>query len=169
MTRISLQRLKNEAVEADIRLQPDYLNEGCDPPLDIDPCTGLVTFRLYHQEVTATGLLKSRIRCQCVRCLGQIEVPLEAQVQLFYWPESRAEAQRGMDIQMDDPDYGVYRGEFIEPDEDLRELILLEIPQAPHCPAPCMETELPEVEIEEEAPKPSTPEWKRKLRDIRLD
>lgn len=182
--RVDIQQVRQEPVTLEVELPASYLMEDLEEGLTLEDATGHATFRMAGEDLIATGTLHTRLQGPCARCLAPARRDIQIDFQLNYWPETGNEASKIVDVDPDEPDYATYRGTTIHPDDDLRQLILVEIPDVllcreachglcPRCgadlnrgPCPCPQ----EDNDADEAPEPDeTPEWKKKLRDLRLD
>lgn len=82
------------------------------------------------EGVYLSGRLGSAIEVECVRCLGQMTLPISLQIdELFYYPASAAP----------EGDNLVFEGEsgYIDLAPIVRELSLLEVPIKPICKVDC--------------------------------
>ena len=198
--RIHLSRLQEGPFEYDVDFSPAYLMEGAVSPesaegrvgpesaeqaqggLRFEAGAGAVTFRLIGQEVVATGELHTTVHGACGRCLAPASASLTVPVHLFYWPrDPEREASKIADIiDPAEPDFGLYDGDSLDPDEDLREVLLVEAPDVllcredchglcPRCGANLNEGPCP-CPAEESADTPETtpPDWKKQLRNLKL-
>ena len=137
--RIDVQRLGEGPFEYEVELSPAFLAGGLEEELRFDPGRGKVTFRLVSDEVFASGRLTSTAYGTCARCLGDAAHPFAVDVHLYYWPrekepDSDADA---LEFDPDAPDCAYYAHGGIEPDDDLRELLLVEVPAILTCGKSC--------------------------------
>lgn len=174
--RIDLQRLR----EGDETLVLDDATKLFD--LDDDDwhfegrITGELTFHMQGEDVFATGQLRARARGRCGRCLE--EVPVEVTVPFDYIYQPKDQEPRS-DVAIEHvteggPETAYYRGDAIDPLDQIRESILLALPVLPerradetclHCGRDLAEPAHRE-DWPDEAPA-QEPEWKRRLRDLR--
>jgi uncharacterized metal-binding protein YceD (DUF177 family) len=180
---IHLTQLREGPFEYDVNFSPTYLMEGCEESdLRFEAGTGTVVFRLVGKEVVAEGELETTVHGACGRCLAPASATLKVPVHLFYWPRNpEHEASKIEDIDPAEPDFGLYDGDALDPDEDLREVLLVEAPDVflcredcrglcPHCGAnlnegPCSCPPEEEAEAQEGA---APPDWKKQLRSLKL-
>ncbi|NQU42043.1 DUF177 domain-containing protein [bacterium] len=180
--RINLEELKKGPLSFEVDLTPQYLREEVEESICFEAARGSVTFRRISEEIVVTGQLKSTVHTSCARCLEDAVLPIQADVHLYYWPhDPEHEASKIADIDPEEPDFGIYRGEWLEPDEDLREILLVEVPDVILCSANCKgicprcgqnlneslcQCEPEAEEAQEEATPPSL--WKDQLRKFQL-
>lgn len=162
----------------------DVLGVEDDPVYEfLEGLSGRLVFtRMLDSQVLLRGILSTRVRAHCVRCLEPVELPLESDVTLLYAhdPDLLDESRRA-----DLPEDLLYfDGHIIDPMEDLRELLLLELPSYPTCDlvaghacdpetvkyagADAESLDKPATPGEEETSPPvevAEPEWKLALRN----
>ncbi|MBN1867306.1 DUF177 domain-containing protein [Candidatus Sumerlaeota bacterium] len=177
--KIDIQKLREGPLAYDVCLTPEYLADEPEHDVRFEPAQGRVIFTLQGQNVFAEGRLATTAHLACARCLVETSVTIDVPVHLYYWPENARREESTVDIDVDEPDYGLYKGDTLDPDEDLRELLLVELPVVPlcredcnglcpHCgknlnegPCGCEKESEPDVAETE-------PDWKRRLRDLKL-
>ena len=122
--------LKVDCDPADLQLTDDEY----DFP---SPVTGEVVFSQVRPRVVAEGTLKTTIQSQCVRCLNDALMPLDIPVNAIY--ENKKEMQEGRSevVTAEEQIVTPYNGEWIQPEDELREAILLELPALPLCRPDC--------------------------------
>lgn len=116
---------------------PDSLGlgpgDGFASPLEID----LTARRIgAGSEVLVEGSVSGRVQAACSRCLENTERDVKAGVSIEYRegpPPERYDDAAGEG----DADVGWFTAPFIDPGEDLRQLILLEVPAHPLCREDC--------------------------------
>lgn len=137
--RIHLEQLKKGPFVYNVEFAPAFLT--ADSSLEEDyhfgPATGCITFRRLHDEILAQGQLDMQVGGRCARCLQETHVDLHVPIHLYYWPESNNKGSKIEDIEPDEPDFSLYAGEEIEPDEDLREALMVEVPERLLCNDAC--------------------------------
>jgi len=179
--KISIEKLQDAPVVYDAQLSAKFLNDNCDAAIRLDKAQGQITYAMRAEEITARGTLSSALHTCCVRCLQEIEIALKVDVQLFYWPRTGLEESETLEVQIDDPDYVTYSGDYINPDEELREVLLSEAPMLPVCNESCLglcpqcgtNRNLAECKcspiIETDPGKgPINPSWAEQLKQIKL-
>ena len=181
--KIDIPKLRKNPVVYNVEFGPEYLGGGSEEDVRFSSGHGQVVFRLVGDDVLAEGSLRSQVCGRCARCLREVTVPVEATVRLFYWPKKEETGSKIVDIDPEEPDFGVYEGDAIDPDGDLRELLVVETPQVFLCREECkglcarcgadLNDETPhrcraeEKEEESEQPAAAEPSWKAKLRSLR--
>ncbi len=108
----------------DLLDDPEYLFE--------EPVRLQVTLRLIGTTVLMNGEISTLARAACARCLEKIGIPLRARVDLVWMNDERLlDLDRYPELYDDHTHY--YDGEIVYPAEQLRELLLLELPTVPAC------------------------------------
>ncbi len=136
---VEIARLRLAPCEYDVHLEPDYMNKTLEPTLRFESAEGRVKFSLVGNDVLARGRLCSVLHATCARCLEDGRIPLEAEVSILFRRRRHGEGQTtdhsGVDL--DEPDFAWFSADEFEPDEELRELLLLEIPSITICDESC--------------------------------
>ncbi|HUK92326.1 MAG TPA: DUF177 domain-containing protein, partial [Blastocatellia bacterium] len=89
-------------------------------------------------EVRLTGGLEATVQIVCARCLGPVEVPIEEDFDLFYVPAADPRLlNEERELAEEDLTVGVYRGDFIDLADVVREQIELTLPMARLCSEDC--------------------------------
>jgi uncharacterized protein len=88
------------------------------------------------ERVSLRGSVRSRVHVECVRCLKEVDVQLEAPVVLY--AERTGTTSRDEQDQLERDDYMLFHdGRRLDLRETVRELLLLELPIAPVCREDC--------------------------------
>jgi uncharacterized protein len=179
--RIEIAKLRENPVHYDVDFSEEFMQENLGGEIRLDPARGRVTFHMAGQDVLASGKLRSVLRGRCDRCLGEVTRPLEADVAFYFRRRTSRDEDRIVDVE--EPDYALFDGETIDPDNDLRELLLVEIPGflicgedcrglCPRCGANLNETtcECDKQEDDDVAAQqpPKNASWKAQLKNVRL-
>ena len=90
-------------------------------------------------EVWIRGRINTEIRAECDRCLGEVQIPVDCPIDLFYKPASAiaAEAEEEIEIGEGDADIAFYDGKGIELEQVIAEQILLLLPMQLLCKEDC--------------------------------
>ena len=138
---IDIERLRKEPFVYDVDLSPDYLRGDIEEDLRFEPGRGTVTFRMVRNEVMATGELSTTAYSHCGRCLGPVVRSVKVQVELFYWPNEedtrREELEAEDELGPESPDVAFYDKGGFDPDEELRQLLVVEVPTILVCSDTC--------------------------------
>ncbi|MEK7476463.1 MAG: DUF177 domain-containing protein [Candidatus Coatesbacteria bacterium] len=95
-----------------------------------------VTARKIGAQVLVNGVASSLIRLECGRCLEAFERTVRADVAIAY--REGTPPNRRVDVIGDDePEASWYEPPFIDPGEDLRQIMLVAMPDYPVCRADC--------------------------------
>lgn len=135
--KIDILKLREGPITVDVRLDPRHLGEGSEEGVFFEPGVGEVTFRMVGNDILAAGKLHSAVHGPCGRCLHEARIPLEADVHLYYWPKREDTGSKIADIDPEEPDFGEYEGDSIDPSEDFREILLVEVPPFLICSEDC--------------------------------
>jgi uncharacterized protein len=178
--KIDIFKLRDNPVVYEVDLSPEYLAECSPDNVRFGPGRGSVVLRMIGDDIMAEGAIRGEAIAPCARCLGEARVALEANVHLYYWPKDEETGSKIATFEPGEPDYGVYEGDTLDPDEDLRELLLVETPAVilcrddckglcPTCganlnekPCDCAQPDAQAAPVD-----PAEPAWKRKLRSLR--
>ena len=101
-----------------------------------DKVTGEVVFTMVQRSVLARGWLETLAWTHCVRCLCDMQVHLRGNVELMYTNDPKL-LEEQVDIDPIEEIFIPFENEIIEPRDDLRELIMIELPFLPLCKAEC--------------------------------
>lgn len=125
---------------------PQYVNIDLQPSeLDLEdtdfrfnsPVTGNITFTFANERVIAKGNIHTKVQTQCVRCLGKATVDINAKVDALYENDKELLNNQNIVTNHEEQVRTYYDGEAIYPANELREAIMLELPQLPLCSPDC--------------------------------
>lgn len=101
-------------------------------PLDLD-----VRMESVHEGVLVTGTVQGTAVGACVRCLDEIDLPVDARFQeLFVWPD-RAKHHREVDAESEEGDEHQIEDDQIDLEPVLRDAVLPNLPFRPVCREDC--------------------------------
>ncbi|MBI1289950.1 hypothetical protein GC173_01730 [bacterium] len=128
------ERLKDGPQSHALEVAPEILEIVDDPEYTFsDPVRVELTLRMVGQEsVLITGDIYTVAQAPCSRCLDNLRVPVRAKVTLLYQTDERLKSPEKYPELFDDNSFW-FDGESVEPAEQLRELLLLELPPFPAC------------------------------------
>lgn len=182
--KIDILKLREMPYEYNVDLSPAYLSEGTEEGTSFSDGRGRVTFRMVGDDIFADGTLRTDYHATCARCLGPATATVKADVHLIYWPKDPETGSKIANIEPEEPDFAIYEGEQLDPDEELREVLLVEVPLVVVCKDDCKGlcprcgTNLNEgacdcgettKEVVEEVVKPAEPAWKKQLKQLKID
>lgn len=132
----------------DVREHPVELRVNCSPEsLELedeefefpDPVQGNVVFAMAGDKVMARGKVATTVESKCVRCLKSVRTPVEAAVDFLYERRDHAPTPEEEIFGGGDSDdrLAYFQGESIQPEPQLREALMLELPQLPLCQENC--------------------------------
>jgi len=101
--------------------------------------TPVVSGKIRQQggRVHVTGHLTARVKAECDRCLGLVELPIDSQFKLEYVTAEDYRAQQAVELTDEDLDLSVFDGDAIDIDELVTEEILLAVPDHVLCSGDC--------------------------------
>jgi len=97
---------------------------------------GRLSWRWIDDRAVAHGRVSVRARMTCARCLADVLAEVAAEVRLAYTDEPVADEEVVV-IGQDDEGLSHYTGGMIDAREDIREILLVEIPDVPLCSQDC--------------------------------
>jgi DUF177 domain-containing protein len=93
---------------------------------------------LAEKEIRVFGHLSARFEASCDRCLGQVEIPLESDFDLFYRPVAEIAGEEEVEIPREELKVGFYAGEGIALRDVVIEQVILSIPMKVVCQPDCL-------------------------------
>lgn len=87
-------------------------------------------------RVSVRGTVASTVRLECVRCLNEFDLRVEAPFTVFADQSKKADRREEEELERDD--YMLFHdGRRLDLRESVRELLMLELPITPHCREDC--------------------------------
>ena len=131
---IEVERLRQGAVELDFSLTPAKLDLTGDREFSFEKTvTGTARVSLVGTEnVRMVGRMATSARAACVRCLRDMDVPLDVRFDLVFLPEPN-EKDKARFVELRDDEKLYYKGDYVHPAEQLREELLVALPYLPGC------------------------------------
>jgi uncharacterized protein len=100
------------------------------------PVQGDISVERTGEQVSVRGRLDTVIRLECVRCLRSFELPIQPQLELF--AERTGTGERRDEEALERDSYMTFHdGRRLDLRNEVRELLLLELPIAPTCRTDC--------------------------------
>lgn len=131
--RFETERLKTGPMSYEISQAPGVFDLLEDPEYRFeDPITGTLKLTLVGDTVVMQGAIATVATACCGRCLETIRIPLRAEVVLAFIHDERL-LDREAHPELDEENTHYFDGECVYPMEQLRELLLLELPLIPAC------------------------------------
>ncbi len=110
----------------------DVLSVPAGQPMDLQ-----VRMESVHEGVLVTGTVTATATGACVRCLDEIDHPVDASFQeLFVWPD-RAKHHREVDAEADEDEEHQIEDDMIDLEPVLRDAVLPSLPFQPVCRDDC--------------------------------
>ena len=125
--RPAMDRVEAEGAAAEVGLlQPEWREQ----------VHGSFTVEKSGERVSVRGAVRSRAHLECVRCLREFDLPLEAP--LVVYAERRGSTSRAEQEALERDDFMLFHdGRRLDLRETVREALLLELPISPHCRVDC--------------------------------
>jgi len=134
---VNVKELENGPVTLEVKCDAKAL-ELEDPEYTFpNKVTGSVTYSLVRPRVVGKGMLYTTAKTQCVRCLNDAHVKVEAPVMTTYENEKEVRDTRNEHVSPEEQIITPFNGDWIQPEEELREAIMLELPTLPVCMPEC--------------------------------
>lgn len=133
---ITMRNLDDGPVTLSVNATPERLDLS-DPEFTFGPVTGDVVFTQARPRVVAHGELHTVATAKCVRCLSDAHIPISAPVNAIYENEKQIRDTRGEAISPEEQVITPFNGDWIQPENELRESVLLELPSLPLCREDC--------------------------------
>ncbi len=178
--KIDVQKLQQGAEIIVLDHSPKYfdLADGEDYEI-LGRIKGQVTFSLLQDKVLMEGNLDATFRMDCIRCLKKVEIPIQKSFSMFFIKKQEDYVEDSA-VDPDEEDVGFFKGKFIHPDNDIRELLLIDLPDYPLCGDECrglcpgcganLNKEpcrcAPEQKPDEGAMEEKASDWKEKIKTI---
>ena len=115
---------------------PSSLDLDVDDLHFVAPVTGRMTWQWVDGKVVATGRVSTQVQSNCARCLCDVLVDVVTQIRLVYSDKPEEETEV-IEVGMDEDGLNHYTGDAIDAREQIREAILLEVPEFPVCSPNC--------------------------------
>lgn len=128
--------LEKGPVTLDVDCTPEAL-ELDDEEYSFEQVKGQVIFNQARPRVVARGQLDTIATTQCVRCLGEARLVIHAPVDSTYEDERHIRDTRNEVVTPEEQVITPFNGEWIQPEPELREAIMLELPTLPLCSEDC--------------------------------
>lgn len=135
--RIELENLEGGKGDFAHVYNPDDLNPVDERVKLSAPATVNGKIRLAGNEVFVNGHVDARAQVECDRCLKPIELPVNADFELEYIPDSEYESSAVAELTEAEMSVAVFDGEAIDVDEIVKEQILLGVPTRMLCREDC--------------------------------
>jgi uncharacterized protein len=125
--RPAVDRVEAEGTASDVGLsQPEWR----------EPVRGSFQVEKSGERVSVRGTVQSRAHLECVRCLREFDLPLEAP--LVMYAERTGSASRDEQEALERDDYMMFHdGRRLDLRDAVREALLLEVPISPRCREDC--------------------------------
>jgi len=101
-------------------------------PLKLD-----ATAELLGTEIRIRGHLATRLEASCDRCLGNVEIPVGSDFDLFYRPMESIAKEEEIEVPTGEMEIGFYSGDGIELADVATEQVILSVPMKVFCGAEC--------------------------------
>lgn len=133
---VHIKDLENGPVTLQVDTTPKKLDLE-DPDYTFSGIKGTVEFSQVRPRVIARGVLETRATTSCVRCLQETVIEVAASVDAAYEDEKQIKHSRNDIITPEEQIITPFNGNWIQPETELREAILLDLPALPVCKPDC--------------------------------
>lgn len=133
---VNVKSLDDGPVTLQIDCSPETL-DLIDPDYTFSKIKGSVEFSFVRPRVVTRGTLETEGTTQCVRCLAEAIIKVIAPVLATYENEKTIRETRNEVVSPEEQIVTPFNGDWIQPEEELREAILLELPTLPVCKPDC--------------------------------
>ena len=108
-------------------------------PADLGRSHGEVSLRVSRDDdnVFVRGQVTGETHVECVRCLREVRLALDAPIDLVYLPEGDEGPDDDGEVGEEQRDYATHDGKEIRLDGELREALILSLPLNPLCRPDC--------------------------------
>ena len=134
--KIDIQKLQTGPLSITLDHRPKYFNLESDEFEVRKNITGALTFSLLGDKVLMTGDLHTIIRMECSRCLEPVDIHVDKQANLLFMHESEKDKEEILQ-HPNGQEVTYFNGKILCPDRDIRELVLIELPDYPKCRESC--------------------------------
>jgi uncharacterized protein len=171
---INIKDLETGPVTVQVNAAPEKL-ELDDPEFSFSTVTGDITFSLVRPRVVARGTLETDAKTHCVRCLSEATIHVKAPVHAIYENEKQIRDTRGEAVGPEEQVITPFNGDWIQPEQELREAIMLELPMLPLCSEDCKGlcvkcgANLNEGPCACDTKAEDVSPWKQALKELKLD
>ena len=175
--KIDVQNLHSGPFTLNLDHRPNFFDLISDDYEIRENIRGKMIFSLIGNKVLMTGALESVVRTLCVRCLEPVDIALKKDIALIYTPETEKEEDELL-LNPNQQETSYFKGKIIFPKKDIRELILIELPEYPKCGESCLglcptcginlNRESCNCGKQEKSPPPKKKSWKDQLKTLRI-
>ncbi len=136
--KIDVQNLLTGPVTITLDHSPNYFDLKGEDFQVKDKIRGTLLFTPLGNDVVMTGTLRTRVQMTCIRCLEPVDIPIDKSFTLTYMHKKKRE-RADIDLkEEEEEDVSYFDGLVIKPDMEIRELILVDLPDYPKCSEICM-------------------------------
>lgn len=181
MFKVQTEALREGPLTFDLDLPPGELDLQDETYKFEGKIRGQIEFRLIGNDIEGEGELRVKVVTPCVRCLEPAHLKLAIPFHEFWFKKEPEEVDRlhpdDEQFVEDEPNVSFFTGEELHPAEQMREVILSELPELPKCRDDCKglcqgcgaNLNVEECACREKPPAAHDEEaWKQKLRELRL-
>lgn len=135
--RIDARKLLEQPADLEVHCAASELQLADEDYRFLDPVEGTLRFSVAGNEVLARGRVRVMAETECVRCLRKFTLAIAPDVTLTYEHNPELLDPKREFTETDEEPAVYFDGETIHPEPELREAILLELPQQPVCSESC--------------------------------
>lgn len=103
----------------------------------LEKISGHIKFKKAGAMILTDGNLKTSVKLTCGLCLNEFDYDIDVLFRVVYSPKPK---KIGVEVELtkEDLDIAYFSDEFINPSEEIRDAIILDIPFNPRCKANCL-------------------------------
>jgi uncharacterized protein len=128
--------ITEEGCPVEGRIDPSEIDLRGLPYTLAEPLTFSGTATRSEDDIFLRGKLAGSVRSQCSRCLKNVSVPLDLEVDTVFVLREEAEEGEDDDLEADET-VSYYDGEVIDLSREVRDLFLVSLPIKPMCRPQC--------------------------------
>ncbi|MDD4278168.1 DUF177 domain-containing protein [Candidatus Sumerlaeota bacterium] len=135
--RVSVSELHDGPLRRELKVTPTALDLSDSTyrfPFDVELD---LTFGMIHDQVYMKGRATTVALTECVRCLGEARVELVAHVDVVYEKNAELLSVESQALGDADGSLAYFNGEEILFASQIRESLMVELPEMPHCSEDC--------------------------------
>jgi uncharacterized protein len=135
--RVELKNIREAPIDVAVDASPVALDLE-DPEFRFEEnVTGTINFRLVGDRVIAKGPLQTHTIGQCVRCLSDVRLALKGNLDAVYENDPELLKPERKAFGSDEQIITYFDGEAINPEPEIRETLMLELPLRTLCKEDC--------------------------------
>ena len=103
----------------------------------LEKISGHIKFKKAGSMILTDGNLKTSVKLTCVLCLNEFDYDIDVPFGIIYSAKPK-KVDMEIELTKEDLDIAYFSDEFINPSEEIRDAIILDIPFNPRCKGDCL-------------------------------